>query len=249
MGEAIKLLLGKDIISYLPFIKWFPLVIVLLLCFYVIFRKIRDKQLLETVTKSYRGTRTERELVLKLLKQGIPSQAIFHDLYIKKPDGEYSQIDLVVATKVGIIVFEVKDYSGWIFGNGQHREWTQVLAYGQEKYRFYNPIMQNNRHIGELRKKLKQFENIPFYSVVVFFGDCVLKDINFVPDGTFLVKSARVFEVLDIIMSKNKLAPYTDKFEVVKVLKEAMYNGDIKAIQTQHIENIKDKLGKHRIFN
>lgn len=249
MGEGIKFLLGKDIISYLPFIKWFPLVIVLLLCFYVIFRKIRDKQLLETVTKSNRGTRTERDLVLKLLKHGIPAKAIFHDLYVKKPDGEFSQIDLVVAAKSGIIVFEVKNYSGWIFGNGQHREWTQVLAYGHDKYRFYNPIMQNNKHITEIRKKLKQFENIPFYSVVVFYGDCVLKDINFVPDGTFLLKSARVFEVLDIIMSKNKLAPYTDKFEVVKVLKEAVYNGDIKAIQTQHIENIKDKLGKHRIYN
>jgi hypothetical protein len=123
------------------------------------------------------------------------------------------------------------------------------LAYGQEKYRFYNPIIQNNRHITEIRKKLKQFENIPFYSVVLFYGDCVLKDISFVPDGTFLVKSARVFEVLDIIMSQNKLAPYTDKFEVVRVLKEAVHNGNIKAIQTQHIENIKDMLGKNRIYN
>jgi len=238
-----------DFKSYLPYIKWIPLIIFLCLVFYAIFRKIYDKKLLETVTKSYRGTRTERDLVLKLLKYGIPAQAIFHDLYLKKTNGEFSQIDLVVAAKSGIIVFEVKDYSGWIFGNGQHREWTQVLAYGQDKYRFFNPIIQNNKHITEIRKKLKQFENIPFYSVVVFYGDCVLKDINFVPDGTFLVKSARIFEVLDLIMSKNKLAPYTDKFEVVKVLKEAVYNGNIKAIQIQHIENVKDMLGKHRIFN
>jgi hypothetical protein len=109
--------------------------------------------------------------------------------------------------------------------------------------------MQNNRHIGELRKKLRQFENIPFHSVVVFFGDCVLKDINFIPEGTFLVKSARVLEVMDIILNKNKLAPYTDKFEVVRVLKEAMHNGFNKAIQTQHVENIRDMLGKHRVFN
>jgi hypothetical protein len=238
-----------DFKSYLPYIKWIPLIIFLCLFFYAIYIKIRDRKLLETVTKLNRGTRTERDLVLKLLKNGIPAQAIFHDLYLKKANGEFSQIDLVVAAKSGIIVFEVKDYSGWIFGNGQHREWTQVLAYGQEKYRFYNPIMQNNRHITEIRKKLKQFENIPFYSVVLFYGDCVLKDISFVPDGTFLVKSARVFEVLDIIMSQNKLAPYTDKFEVVRVLKEAVHNGNIKAIQTQHIENIKDMLGKNRIYN
>jgi Nuclease-related domain len=234
---------------YLTIMIWIILSIVLLVGFFVIFRKIRDKNLLETVTKSNRGTRTERDLVLKLLKHGIPAKSIFHDLYVEKRVGEFSQIDLVVAAKTGIIVFEVKDYSGWIFGNGQHREWTQVLAYGQDKYRFYNPIMQNNKHIGELRKKLKQFANIPFYSVVVFYGDCVLKDINFVPDGTFLVKSARVLEVLDTILIKNDLAPYTDKFEVVRVLKEAVYNGKNKAIQTQHKENIKDMLGKHRISN
>ncbi len=238
-----------DFKSYLPYIKWIPLIIFICLCFYAIFRKIRDKKLLETVTKSNRGTRTEKDLVLKFLKHGIPAQAIFHDLYIEKSDGEFSQIDLVVAAKTGIIVFEVKDYSGWIFGNGKYREWTQVLAYGKEKYRFYNPIMQNNRHIAEIRKKLRQFENIAFYSIVVFYGDCVLKDINFVPDGTFIVKSARVLEALDIILSKKELAPYTDKYEVVKVLKEAMYNGNSKAIQTQHIENINDMLGKHRIFN
>ena len=238
-----------DFKAYLPYVKWIPVILFICLCFYAILRKIRDKKLLATVTKSNRGTRSERDLVLKLLKLGIPAQAIFHDLYIRKFNGEFSQIDLVVAAKTGIIVFELKDYSGWIFGNGKYREWTQVLAFGQEKYRFYNPIMQNNKHVAEIRKKLKQFENIPFYSVVVFYGDCELKDINFVPDGTFIVKSPRVLEVLDIILSKNELAPYTNKFEVVKVLKEAVSAGNNKAIQSQHIENVKDMLGKHRIFN
>ena len=230
-------------------IIWVIFGIFLLVGFIVIFRKIRDKNLLETVTKSNRGTRSERDLVLKLLKCGIPAQTIFHDLYVKKIKGDFSQIDLVVATKVGIIVFEVKDYSGWIFGNGQYSQWTQVLAYGKRKYRFYNPIKQNNKHIVDLRKQLKQFENISFYSIVVFYGDCVLKDISFVPNGTFLVKSTRVLEVMNIITSKNESAQYTDKFEVVRILKDAVRNGENKEIQTQHIENIKDMLGKHRIFD
>ena len=46
--------------------------------------KIRRKELLETVTKLDRGTSAERDLVLKLLKYGIPAQTIFHDLYVKK---------------------------------------------------------------------------------------------------------------------------------------------------------------------
>lgn len=248
-ASYIRVVFGKDIIPYLPYLKWIPVIIVLFLVFCATYRKIRDRRLLETVTKTNRGTRTERELVIKLLKHGIPSQAIFHDLYIEKPNGQFSQIDLVVAAKTGMIVIEVKSYSGWIFGNGHNREWTQVLAYGQEKYRFYNPIMQNNKHIAELRKTIKQFDKIPFYSVVVFYGDCVLKDINFVPDGTFLVKSNRVLEVIDLIMTQHELAPYTDKFEIVRVLKQGVLNGKNLAIKTQHADNIQDMLGKHRIYD
>jgi hypothetical protein len=99
----------------------------------------RDRKLLQTVTKLYRGTSSERNMVLKLLKYGIPAQTIFHDLYVKYTNGKYSQIDIVVATRVGIIVFEIKDYSGWIFGKGNQTKWTQVLAYGREKHRFTIP--------------------------------------------------------------------------------------------------------------
>ena len=53
------------------------------------------------------------------------------------------QIDVAVATKACIIVFEVKDYSGWIFGNEHQRYWTIIFTYGKEKHIFYNPVMQN----------------------------------------------------------------------------------------------------------
>ncbi|MFO7864657.1 MAG: nuclease-related domain-containing protein, partial [Salinivirgaceae bacterium] len=194
------------------------------------------------------GTWSERDLVLKLLKYGIPAQMIFHDLYLKKNNGDFSQIDLVAITHVGIIVFEVKDYSGWIYGNGNQSHWTQVLAYGNEKYRFYNPIMQNNNHIKELRNKINHFNNVPFYSIILFYGDCVLKDVSFIPHGTFLVKAKRVLEVIEIITKTNDPILYQDKHEIVKVLNEAVENGDYVENQIKHIENIKDMLGTNRIF-
>jgi hypothetical protein len=119
MDEAIKIVLEKFILSYITEIIWLAFAIFLLGILYELYSRIRDKKLLETVTKSNRGTRSERDIVLKLLKSGIPAQTIFHDLYIKKSKGDFSQIDLVVVTKVGIIVFEVKDFSGWIFGDGK----------------------------------------------------------------------------------------------------------------------------------
>ena len=209
---------------------------------------LENKELLGTVTQSDRGTNSERNLVLRLLRYGIPAQTIFHDLYVKKRNGGFSQIDLAVATTAGIIVFEVKDYSGWIYGTGYKPQWTQVLAYGQQKYRFYNPIIQNNKHIEDLRKQRKQFENIPFYSIIVFYGDCELRDISFVPDGTFVVREERVLEVLRIIQAKEP-APYTDKHEVLRVLREAVENGANREIENKHIEKVTDMLGKHRVFD
>jgi len=208
----------------------------------------RDRELFNSVTSLNRGTESERSLILLLLKKGFPSVTIYHDLIIKKDNDGFSQIDLVLVTSEGIIVFEVKDYSGWIFGSGNNTNWTQVLSYGKKKYKFYNPIKQNNNHISELRKTLKQFENIPFFSVIVFFGDCELKEINYVPKGTYLVKSHRVFEVLNLIKNDNEPTQYTNKREVVDKLKELVSLGENTDYQKQHIDNIKDMVGKERIF-
>ncbi len=170
--------------------------IVILRILISIYSKIRDLKLLKSVTSLNRGTKTERELILKLLKYGIPAQTIFHDLCVEKSGDKFAQIDVVVATTEGIIVFEVKDYSGWIFGNGNYSHWTKVLAYGKKKYRFYNPIKQNQSHITTLKKQLNQFQNIPFFSIIAFYGNCELKEINYVPKGTYLVKPTRILEVL-----------------------------------------------------
>jgi len=211
--------------------------------------KMRDRKLIKSVTSLDRGTKSEREFILRLLKHGIPSQTIFHDLCIQKRNDKFSQIDVVVVTTQGIIVFEVKDFSGWIYGNGNNSHWTKVLAFGKKKYKFYNPIKQNASHIKTLKSALKQFDDIPFFSIVLFFGTCELKEINYVPQRTYLAKERRVFEVIDQIKNNNIPAPYTNKREVVTTLQHAVDCGAIQKNQEKHITNIKDMLGKHRIFD
>lgn len=217
-----------------------------LLLFWILYQEYRENKLLKTVTNKSRGTRTERKLVLKLLKYGIPAQTIFHDLYVKLPNGKFSQIDLAVATKVGIFVFEVKDYSGWIFGSGYNSQWTQVLAYGNSKFRFYNPIMQNSKHISDLKGQLKQFETVPFYSIIVFYGNCTLKGISNVPGETYIIYSKTVREILDTLLNTREPARYTNKHEIVRVLKEAVENGENRDVRIQHVQNIREMLGKKR---
>jgi len=107
----------------------------------------RDKELISSVTSLNRGTNSELYLILQLLKRGTPTITIFHDLIIKKENGEFSQIDLVLVTSEGVIVFEIKDFSGWIYGSGNNTNWTKVLSYGRKKYKFYNPIKQNPQTI------------------------------------------------------------------------------------------------------
>lgn len=218
---------------------------------YIIFRIVNtyyNRKLFETVSELDKGTESERDLVLGLLKFGVPAEDIFHDLYIQRYKNNFSQVDLVVVSKVGIMVFEVKDYSGWIFGNGKQQKWTQVLAYGQQKYYFYNPIIQNNNHILELRKQLKLSQEIPFYSIIVFYGYCELKDISFVPQGTFIATPRRVFDVVRNIIINNISVNYSDKNKILQTLSEYVKNGENIKTQTQHIENIKDMLGEHRVF-
>ncbi|MBR4995759.1 MAG: NERD domain-containing protein [Alistipes sp.] len=171
-----------------------------------------------------------------MLKCGISPKAIFHDLYIPKTNSSYSQVDLVVATNSGILVFEVKDYSGWIFGNGYHTNWTQVLAYGAEKYKFYNPIKQNQTHIEAIKKQLPQFENIPFYSVVVFYGDCTLKNISNIPENTVVIYPSGVKRVVNYVLKNRPPAPYTNKWDVVNCLKNGVENGENGAIIYSHIK-------------
>ena len=96
----------------------FKLVLIILILIGVasllIWRQYKDLQLIKTITSTKRGEPSERDVILKLLKIGINPKAIFHDCYIRKSSGNYTQVDLVVATRQGLLVFEIKDYSGWL---------------------------------------------------------------------------------------------------------------------------------------
>ena len=220
----------------------------ILFIFLKIRRKLIDRKLINSVTSFDRGTNSERSLILGLLKSGVPADYIFHDLYVRKPNGKYSQIDLVIVARVGVIVIEVKDYSGWIFGNSNQTNWTQSLAYGKRKYRFYNPIKQNVNHIDVLKQKINQSNNIPFFSLIVFYGDCELKKIDYVPRDTYVVSAHRVFEALDIISNGNDSVNYSNKIEMLNILKQSVNLGEEPEVIKKHLNDIEDMLGINRVL-
>lgn len=216
---------------------------------YLLYTLYRDGSLLSEVTDTSRGTYSERHLALKLLHYGIPKEKIFHDLFVEKQPHHFSQLDVVAVTEVGIIVFEVKDFSGWIYGSASQHKWTKVLNYGKEKYRFYNPILQNANHIKELQKQLSHVSNIPFISVIVFYGNCEIKEIDYVPRHTYVSNERRVGDVLDTIFREYHKVHYANEEVVLGVLRNAVLNGAIVENQLKHVANIKDMLGEERVFN
>ena len=223
--------------------RWFFIllfIILLFILFLFVYNYYKDNKLLTSVTNRARGTWSERDLILKLLKNGLPSNSIFHDLYIKKYDGSYSQVDLVVVSEIGIIVIEVKKYSGWIYGVGNREKWVQVLDYGKVKYSIYNPVFQNDGHIRSIKSQLPGYFTLPFYSLIVFYGNCELKKISNIPSEVTVVKANKVIESLnEMLQSIPTMKFYTE--EVISVLKKGVENGDDLDIQNTHILNIKNK--------
>ena len=63
-----------------------------------------------------------------------------------------------------------------------------------------------------------------------------------------MIKPHRLNDVLDIILDNDE-AEYTDKREVIRILKSAVDNGNNADTQTEHVEKINDMLGKERVLD
>ncbi len=112
-----------------------------------------------------KGELGELRVKLSLGKNIQSEKYVINDLLILV-DSKSHQIDHIIIRKSGIFVIETKNFSGQIYGQENQKEWTQVLAYGQEKHRFYNPILQNRSHIYALSKIIGR--NDCFISIIVF---------------------------------------------------------------------------------
>ena len=140
-----------------------------------------------------------------------------------------------------------RDYSGWIFGNGRYEKWTQVLAYGQEKHQFYNPIRQNERHIEALRQALPQLQHVPCYSIIVFYGSSSIRALSNVPFNCRVAYPKEAVNLITTAMQRLSPARYTDKWEIMNALKRFKVNGDNPAIVAGHLRRARMAgYGKYR---
>jgi hypothetical protein len=107
----------------------------------------------------------------------------------------------------------------------------------------YNPVIQNRRHIEALRKLSPQFATIPMFNVVVFYGECEIKELSNLPREARVIYSNQINEVIDHITQNYPKAQYSNKREIVSELSKAKMNGDIAEVKESHVGNVTAYVG------
>ena len=182
----------------------------------------------------HRGEEGERRIADKLSainnKDGAVGY-IINDLLFKTSDGNSCQIDHVYIRKNGVWVIETKNYSGTIYGHEADAFWTQILAYGNTKNSFRNPIKQNKTHIFRLSEYLGM-KNI-FKSLVVFSNKADISHIQ-VPwvVNEYYIKDVICADTSEIL-TDGQIATIYSALEKLKENREIEIR--------EHVENIRKK--------
>lgn len=161
------------------------------------------------------GKRGEKE-VYKVLKKGLGRKyRILRDVYLGS-EKKSTQIDLLVVSRYGIFVIEVKNWTGKIYGTEESLNW-QVYNKGYRN-EYYNPIRQNNGHLNSLRK--------------VFGGDLVYTPI------VVFTEKADITNLKGEVISIDRLVKYIKSFKK-KVMSRRERNEVYRKIKKENKRSLK----------
>lgn len=162
---------------------------------------------------------------------------IMSNLYIPKEDGATTEIDLIMIAETGIYVFESKNYSGCIFGDEKHKNWTQSIK-NKQKFKFYNPIRQNKGHINALERILGMEYKDSCKSYIVFSERCELKNITIHSQNIKVLKRNSLLNIIkDDIKNSDPIFTKKKIDQLYLKLQEFAYADE--SIKEEHIKNIK----------
>lgn len=144
---------------------------------------------------------------------------------------EYSEIDILFIHNTGLYVLELKNYSGYVYGNLKNEHWD--IGYKRDNKRsvfsIYNPVLQNKKHIEDLSERTGR----EYINHVIFSNNSEL-DSN-IENVTYLD------EFINIV--KTNQAIYTS-VELEEALNEILKINMYEKIEN-HIERI--KFNEHKI--
>ena len=159
-----------------------------------------------------------------------------YNIYLPKKNGKPTEIDLVFIHETGIYVIESKNYSAWIYGNGDDQNWTQVFP-NRKKFSFYNPIKQNETHIRALQHVFRYIPTEAYTNLVVFSDRCELKKIHYTQRQTHVLKRPALRKLMKELTTKNKtLFTPAEVINIYTGLKEYAITDE--ATIEQHKQNV-----------
>ena len=166
----------------------------------------------------------------------VPENQILRNVYIPTVDGKTSEIDLLVVSKKGLLVFECKNYAGNVYGDAQRNKWIQYL--GKKKSFFYNPFMQNRSHVMHLKKYLEAYGDIPMIPMVTTITRGNWKVKNYGAEDYLLGYNSHLKDILAETPDSELMAQH---FKAIMAKLQPLCRSD-EAVRQEHIEQIRKKL-------
>lgn len=163
----------------------------------------------------------------------VPEKQMLRNVYIPTTNGKTSEIDLLVVSRKGLLVFECKNYAGNIYGDMKRKKWVQYL--GKQKYFFHNPFLQNRNHVKHLKKYLAQFGDLPSVSFVTTISRGKWKVKNLGPNDYFLGYNCHLVDVYDALPDSELML---EAYSAIMNKLAPLSRPDDK-IRKEHIEGIK----------
>lgn len=205
-----------------------------ILYYFIIYKKNSYKEKSElSFFKVYfnKGNYGEFKLFLKLKSQNAKENMFVNVYLLHNGSTDETEIDVLTINQHGIYVYEMKNYSGYIYGRSSDKNWTQVL--GRKKYPFFNPFRQNYAHIKALESALPEYKKY-IKPIVVFSNRCNLKKVSL--NNTDVM--TRLCNVKKII-NKNTPAVLTE--EQIKDINNKLFKISLtkSEVQEKHIIQVK----------
>ncbi|AAT28005.1 nuclease-related domain-containing protein [[Mycoplasma] mobile] len=208
--------------------------ILLIAIFIFLFRQNSKNRIIKKI-----GEVAEKRINSSLKAWSKQSKSIFinSSLY-KYDDNKLFEIDSILITNRAIIVVEIKSMTGIIKGDGEVKDWKKVL--GNQVFTFYNPILQNNRHIEHIIRIIKK--KIPIISLVIFSNKVSELQISNIPKHVLLIQHKDLYTSLDTaqLALETKIS-YSDMQDLQKTIKSHRTNklSDISLHRNQAREKAK----------
>jgi hypothetical protein len=176
------------------------------------------------------------------LKDYFSERQIIRNVYVKKKNDELTEIDLIVVCKKGVLVFESKNYSGWIFGNDKDTNWTQTFKNGIRQS-FFNPVIQNKVHIDALIHNLSAYPNLPFFSFIVFSERCTLKNVSVSTEKTFVLQRQYLLDYIkNIFRNLPDVITDAERDSIINLLSSSSRPDE--SIKNQHLQQLQENSEK-----